>query len=268
MINGQRLSITTGSLNRLEPLKKALATWLAHPEPDEIIIVDWGNKIPLLESLCEFSDPRIIIARAENQKYWHHSKCHNLELQLTSSKRLLRLDNDCLLGTKFFEKHMLENNNFFTGQWRDIPAGDDDKRNLSGTLYVHTSEVLAINGYNERLIHYGHEDDDLYGRLTARGLKQDYINLSTAKHIPHSNNQRYENLKIAHRLPHPIAPRQIQEKIALNVKLNLIQMNKAIATASPWTAQDHMTKWEIEQKSPRYLVCQEHQNGQLRTNSP
>ena len=87
MINGQRLTLTTGSLDRLEHLRKSLATWLAHPEPDEIVIVDWDNEVPLLRSLSDFTDPRIIVARAEGQKYWHNSKCHNLELQLATGSK-------------------------------------------------------------------------------------------------------------------------------------------------------------------------------------
>jgi len=257
MISGQRLSITTGSLNRLEPLRQSLATWLSHPEPDEVIIVDWGNRIPLLESLHDFIDPRIIIARAENQKFWHNSKCHNLELQLTSSEQLLRLDSDCLLGPTFFEKHVLENDCFFAGDWQDIPIEIDDKRNLTGTLYVHVSDVRAVNGYNERLAHYGYEDDDLYHRLAAKGLKRNNIDLSTVEHISHSDAQRYENLEIASQLPHPTASKQIREKIAFNVKRNLTQMSRTIATNSPWTTRDHMTEWRTQKMSSNYYICEE-----------
>ena len=85
MIDGQRLSIATGSLNRLEHLKQSLSTWLIAPEPDEIVVVDWGNEIPLQESLREFNDSRIVIARAEGQRHWQMSKVNNLELLLASA---------------------------------------------------------------------------------------------------------------------------------------------------------------------------------------
>ena len=257
MIDNQQLSITTGSLDRLEPLRRSLATWLDSPAPDEIVIVDWGNEIPLQESLREFSDPRIIIARAEDQVYWQNSKCHNLELQLASNPLLLRLDNDCLLKPAFFEQHMLQEGCFFAGNWRPVPT--EDKRNLSGTLYIHTAEVLAIHGYNERLIHYGYEDDDLYDRLVAKGLKRHDVNLSTLEHIPHPDQQRYARLKIAPQLS-PLRAKtseQTPDEIASAVRQELVQMSEEIAINSPWTSMDHMTRWQIEETSPNRLRCRE-----------
>ena len=259
MIDGQRLSINTGSLDRLEPLKRSLATWLASPVPDEIVIVDWGNKIPLQESLSGFDDPRIIIARAENQRYWRNSKCHNLALQLTSGERLLRLDNDYLLKPTFFERHVLKDGCFFCGNWKNIPIEMDDKRNLAGAIYARVDDVLAVNGYNERLIHYGCEDDDLYDRLAARGVMRYDIDLSTMDHIPHPDHQRYEKLEIAPRLPHPIdnTPSQIQSRIASRIKYNLTQMSRAISSTAPWSAEDRMTHWQVEETSTRRLLCRE-----------
>ena len=259
MINNQRLSITTGSLDRLKPLKLSLATWLDSPVPDEIVIVDWGNEIPLRESLAEFDDPRIIIARAEEQRYWQNSKCHNLELQLASSEQFLRLDNDYLLKPTFFDRHELKKGYFFSGNWKNVPIEVDDKRNLAGALYSYRSDVFAINGYNERLIHYGCDDDDLYDRLVAGGLKRYDIDLSTLDHIPHSDRQRYAKLEIAPKLPCPMAsaPQQVKDGIDSRIKYNLTQMSKAIASNSPWTANDQMTKWQIEETSSRRLVCRE-----------
>jgi hypothetical protein len=259
MIDGQRLSITTGSLDRLKPLKRSLSTWISSQIPDEILIVDWGNEIPLQESLKEFNDPRIIIAKAEDQRHWHNSKCHNLELQLASGERLLRLDNDCLLKPSFFEKHNLKKGCFFAGNWQTVPTKEDDKRNLTGTLYVHTTDALAVNGYNERLMHYGCEDDDLYDRLTAHGLIRHDIDLSTVEHIPHPDQQRYERLKISPKLPHPMSstPRDVQNKIANNVRCSLTRMSRIIAANSPWTSKDHMTEWIIERDSPNRLNCKE-----------
>ena len=195
MVNGQRLTLTTGSLDRLEHLQRSLATWLKHLELDEVIVVDWGNEVPLLQCLNTFTDPRVVVARAEGQEHWHNSKCHNLELQLASGEQVLRLDSDYLLGPNFFRRHELRSGCFFAGNWQQV-AASDDKRHLSGAVYAYKSDLLAVNGYNERLRHYGREDDDLYDRLVARGLKRVDLDLSTLDHIPHSHVQRYEHLKI------------------------------------------------------------------------
>ena len=256
MINGQRLTITTGSLNRLEHLRKSLATWLAHPEIDEIVIVDWDNEDPLLQSLNDFTDPRIIVAKAENQKHWHNSKCHNLELQLATGEQILRLDNDYLLGQDFFSRHELRSGCFFAGNWQTTSG---DQRHLSGAVYAYKSDLLSVNGYNERLLHYGREDDDLYDRLVAGGLRRVGLDLATITHIPHSHVQRYEHLKIAGKipsLPGKISEQQ-REKVAEQVVLNLIRISCDIAVKKPWTTRDHVTKWKTDALSPNYVTCEE-----------
>jgi N-terminal domain of galactosyltransferase len=263
MIDGQRLSITTGSLNRLDPLKRSLPTWLACPEPDEIVIVDWGNAVPLRESLKEFKDPRIIIARAEDQRYWHNSKCHNLELRLATGDLLLRLDNDCILKPTFFVNHRLQDGCFFAGNWKTVPIEVDDKRSLTGTLYIRRDNAIKINGYNERLIHYGHEDDELYERLVSNGMIRFDIDISTLEHIPHSDQQRYANLKIAPKLQPQMNKTPIHQRTrtAHDIKMSLIQRSKEIASESPWTTKDQMTRWNIKTTDANHLTCEEISNA-------
>ena len=257
MINGQRLTLTTGSLDRLEHLRRSLATWIACPELDEIIIVDWGNEVPLLQCLNNFVDPRIVVARAEGQKHWHNSKCHNLELQMASGEQILRLDSDYLLRPNFFRRHELKNGCFFAGNWQ--VASTIDQRHLSGAVYAYKSDLLAINGYNERLLHYGREDDDLYDRLVAGGLRRINLDLTTLDHIPHSHIQRYEHLKIAGKVPSPpeITSEQQREEAAEHVVLNLIQMSCDIVAKKPWTTRDRMTRWKMDVLIPNYVTCEE-----------
>ena len=257
MINGQRLTLTTGSLDRLEHLQKSLTTWTACPELDEIIVVDWGNEVPLLQCLNIFADPRVVVARAEGQKHWHNSKCHNLELHLASGEQILRLDSDYLLRPNFFRRHELKNGCFFAGNWQ--AASTINQRHLSGAVYAYKSDLLAINGYNERLLHYGREDDDLYNRLVAGGLRRIDLDLTTLDHIPHSHVQRYEHLKIAGKVPSlpENTSGQQREKTAERVVLNLIQMSCDIVAKKPWTAQDHMTRWKTDALTPNYITCEE-----------
>lgn len=262
MVNGQQLTLTTGSLDRLEHLQRSLATWLKHPELDEVIVVDWDNEVPLLQCLNTFADPRVIVARVEGQRHWHNSKCHNLELQLASSEQVLRLDNDCLLKPNFFKRHELRSGHFFTGYWQDVSTGQHiltGQQYLTGTIYAYKSDLLTVNGYNERLRHYGREDDDLYDRLVARGLRRVDLDLSTLDHIPHSHAQRYEHLKIAGKIP-PLLEKiseQQREEAAEHVVLNLIQMSSDVVAKKPWTSRDHVTKWKIEVLTPNYVTCEE-----------
>lgn len=242
MIAGKSLSITTGCHNRLDFLKRALRTWLVTVEPDEIVVVDWGNSTPLHESLDEFSgDPRLVIVRAADQKTWKNAKCHNLELQIATGDLILRLDSDCLIAPSFFAAHPMEIGLFRTVSWHAL--SDIDTTSLAGTLYAYRSDVLAANGYNERLVHYGCEDEDLYSRMTALGLRRSGLDTSTLRHISHSDHQRFENLEVF-----PAMERQHTEDYISDArnKVLLIEKSKEILTKNPWSLSDRQTSWNIK----------------------
>ena len=248
MINNRRVSIATGSLNRLEALRQSLSTWLRTTEPDEIVIVDWNNPIPLQESLKDFDDSRIKISRVIDQSYWQWSKCHNLELQLVSGDILLRLDNDCLLGKDFFDRHPLDPGVFYAGYWDRVPADSHDKIHLAGTVYAYRADLLAINGYNERLVHYGYDDDDLYDRLVKSGLRRLDVDLSTLDHIAHSDQDRLKNIRIS-----PSLSRVTDGMDVATRRLRLTMMNMDSAKRKPWSSRDKMTTWQNDGRS-NYVV--------------
>lgn len=259
MFGDKTVTITTGSMNRLEPLRQALSTWLALPEVDEVIIVDWGSNPPLSAALRDFQDPRIVIVRATDQLHWKNAKCHNLELRLASRAGLwLRLDNDTLVRNDFFSRHPYKPSRFYAVNWRSVPQEVDDKRNLAGTLFASPRDVLRVNGYNERLSHYGREDDDLYARLTLHGYQWLEIDLATVEHIPHSDKVRLQNLEIS--------PRILQEKATVEVwgvantseaKDKFIALSDKIVIEQPWTRLDKMTSWDTRQIDDRYWECKE-----------
>jgi hypothetical protein len=285
MINGKRLSISTGSLDRLEMLERTLPTWLAASEPDEIVVVDWCNAMPLRESLRRFSDPRLVIVRAIDQPYWLAAKCHNLELQTITGEVLLRLDNDVLLGKNFFTHHPLEPGSFYAGNWRTAPTYNEV--GLTGTLYVHTTDLFAVNGYNERLTSFGYDDDDLYDRLVASGLRRIDVDFETLEHVEHDFPKSYEHLKIAADLPRLKDTSAYQDlatwcwknqdtpeyrdlatwcskdqpaDLALagrQEKTYLTQESRKLSLNKPWTTRDRTTAWRTTQITRQDLECVE-----------
>ena len=119
--------------------------------------------------------------------------------------------------------------------------------------------MLSVNGYNERLLHYGREDDDLCDRLVAGGLRRVDLDLTTIIHIPHSNSQRYRHLKIAKKIP-PLPnydSKKHFEKSAECVINKLIMMSYKIIAETPWTTQDHMTRWKTDMLTPNHITCEE-----------
>jgi hypothetical protein len=236
-------------MNRTVSLRRALSTWLAIAEVDRYIVVDWGSREPLAAVLSDFNDPRLIVARAVNQKHWRNAACHNLEIQLAGdSGLLLRLDNDVLVRRDFLELRPQHPLGFYAGNWRTVPSNNDDKRNLAGTLLIELEYVRMVGGYNERLVHYGREDDDLYARLTMVGYRWHEFRLETLEHMFHSNLERFENLAVARELDELTHP-------------TLVAMSSDILRKQPWTSHDRPTQWTVERISERYWECRENAGG-------
>ena len=252
MFKDLKVVLTTGSKDRLAPLRQSLATWLQLVEVDMIIIVAWGSDEPLREALREIRDPRLNILRVVGEKYWRNSKCHNLEFRMASNSGLIfRVDNDNLVRSDFFTKHPTDPKGFHAVNWRMVPPETDDKRNLAGTLLIEPKYLWAVNGYNERLIHYGKEDDDLYDRLVALGLHWHEMDLNTLDHIWHGDSLRYENLEIASRVKELIDPTVYGQ----DEKGALTGLSDYISRTQPWTIADRMTDWNVNRVGDNYWTC-------------
>lgn len=258
-VGGHSVSITTGCMNRREFLEKSLPTWTKTAVPNEILIVDWSSERPLHDLLP--LDPRIVVVRVTDQKYWHNSKCHNLEFRLARGGIVLRLDSDYLLGSDFFARHPLSKpETFYAGNWKN--ALNSDKKSLSGTLYVRRNDLFGVNGYNERLCSYGQEEDDLYDRLSETGLERIDIDLDTLDHIPHADDLRFKHLAIVPDIPELFAKRRasllpFQQKIMNTERLFLIDRSTRIHREQPWLPTDTMTRWCVQQVAERYYECEE-----------
>jgi hypothetical protein len=221
-------------MNRSASLRWALPSWLAQPEVEEIVLVDWGSSSPLHLDLADFTDVRIRFIQVEGPRYWCAARCHNIEIIAASGENLLRIDSDVQITPKFFERHPLERDDlFWTTSW-DHCSGNDC--HLYGTVYSRRKNFLLVNGYNERLQSYGFEDDDIYHRMLAAGLKRGSADGSTMKHLPHDE---------ASRLCH------ISPEFAVETELQGIMKNNQISIDQPWNSHsDHMTSWHITQASP------------------
>ena len=259
-VNGHSVSVVTGCMNRREFLVKALPTWTRSAVPNEILIVDWSSS-ESLEKLVE-EDPRIVVVRVTDQKFWHNSKCHNLEFRLARGGIVLHLDSDYLLGPHFFQKHPLSASSFFyAGNWKKHLLSD--KKSLTGLLYVHRNQLFEVNGYNEHLNEYGHEDDDLFDRLSATGLRRMDLDYETLDHIPHSDVHRYENLRIGREVPRLYQEALDgmslfeQEVLNPNERALLIGRSERIRKEHPWTTDDRMTRWAVKPVGERYYECEE-----------
>jgi hypothetical protein len=234
------ISIVCGCMDRQMMLEQALPSWLALPEIGEIVIVDWSSPAPVRRMTLPLRDPRIRVLRVEGQRRWIASKSHNLGVRAASGDVVLRLDSDYVLEPSFLHKHPLSDGEFFSGNWRR--ARSDNERHLTGVLYVHRRHFMSVNGYNERIVTYGYEDDDLFERLEGAGLKRRDFDLDTVHHLPHDDLARTKHQDI------------------FDV-YSETERNKTLAHRHPWSAADRMTAWDCRESEDGGTVCVEAAGG-------
>lgn len=187
------VSVVTCCMNRTENLLKALPTWLALPGVHEVVIVDWNSREPVAGSLAAagIADPRVRIARVEDEPRWILSFAFNLGFRLARHERVLKVDADITLKPDYFDRNPLPEGAFVAGDWQVAQKGQE---HINGFFYIRLADLLAINGFNEYITTYGWDDDDLYGRLQHSGLKRVCVDTASIYHIPHDDTQRLGSL--------------------------------------------------------------------------
>jgi hypothetical protein len=180
-----------GVHNKHAVLRKTLPTWLAVDGVVSVLIVDWGSTIPVRDTISRH--PKLRIIRVQNETRWCLSRAINLAVfYFQFTEKILKLDADFVLETDFVRNHPLHPGMFYAGNYK--MARNENEKHLNGLVYLWRSDFIAVNGYDERIVSYGWEDDDLYSRLTARGLIRMNANTDRVRHEYHSDNERTGDL--------------------------------------------------------------------------
>jgi len=220
------VSVTTRCMNRITSLRWALPSWLACPEVNEVVVVDWSSQVPIHAELRDLTDPRILHVRVEGQTHWYAARCHNVEIAASTSEALLRIDSDVRLHPNFFQQHPLADNVFWNAWWKL----DLKQRDLAGTIYTLLKNFRLVNGYNERLMSIGYEDDDLCDRMLAAGIRRMHPRVELLEHLPHDDASRLTHVDPDHR------------EVDLN---HCIGHNEWISKKHPWCPSDRQTRWNV-----------------------
>tara|TARA_B100000287_G_C20554032_1_gene749673 strand:+ start:245 stop:967 length:723 start_codon:yes stop_codon:yes gene_type:complete len=186
-------------MNREKNLEKALPSWTDYDEINEIIIVDWSSKKPLkdnsiIQELANNS-PKIKIARVNNEPYFSLPKSYNLAASLISpaNKIFLKLDCDFQSISNEWIKQLKFKNGELDGYClRGHEGHEGVEPALSGILLINKKDFPK---YNENLIGWGHDDFNLYARITTN--RKPFPNIEKyVHHLPHTNEERTENYPI------------------------------------------------------------------------
>ena len=183
------VSVVTSARNRTENLLRALPTWLACPEVDEVVIVDWTSDEPVRAALTAagLSDPRIRVLRVEGEPRWVLSTAFNAGFRAASRDTILKADADIVLKDGFFARNALEDGVFLAGNWRDAEPGQEF---INGFFLIRRADLMKVGGFNEFITTYGWDDDDLYDRLEGAGVRRRGVDPATISHLPHDDAAR------------------------------------------------------------------------------
>jgi hypothetical protein len=183
------VSVVTCCMNRTENLLKALPTWLAHGQVNEVLIVDWCSRNPVAASLSQagFDDQRIRIVRVVDEPRWILSFAFNVGFRMARHEAILKLDADITLQPDFFERNPLQERTFVAGNWEVAEKGQE---HINGFFYIRQQDLLRVKGFNEYITTYGWDDDDIYGRFQQSGLQRICVDTRSIYHIPHDDVQR------------------------------------------------------------------------------
>ena len=221
MFDNKKVSVFTTCQNRESFLLQALPTWLAVNEIDEVVIVDWSSVVPLTDTLREHlaRDSRLVLGVVTDHRKWHLTKCGNLAISLTTGDIVFHLDADVLILPSFKPECLhLEEGHFKARYPKRSP--------LWGSFLVYRTDLLAVNGYNERIIGYAQDDEDLYDRLIGSGCRQVDMFHEYLLHLDHG------------------------EDLRLNTQTESITESlvnaRRIMREAPWTTKDRPTKWSTE----------------------
>lgn len=249
------VSVVCGVMDRSRHLSESLPTWLACPRVGQVVLVDWSSQVPIEPP----DDLRVVVVRVAGQKHWCPSKCHNLGLRLATESRVLRLDADHQLKSNFFRLHPLEAHHHFyclDQEKIDMLVGND-AIHLAGVVYAWREDLLAIGGYNERIVTYGWEDNDLVERLKAWGFRGLPLNVDALHHLPHSDDARVARQDVSHL--EGARPTSFSWAWNLGVTHRSIAANRELARNRPWSPEmgDSMTGFSVVEIKPRLFLCTE-----------
>ncbi len=211
-------------MNRHNNLRVAVKSWYQFKQITEIIVLDYGST-PALKARF-FTDPRVQLWRVEADA-WHLSRAYNIAASLASGEVLLKLDCDYLLRHTFFKQNELQPGAFIHGN----KISDE----LNGFLMVAAEDFWRVRGYNEEIVTYGYDDDDIKNRLIAAGVKLAALPVGAVTHMPHS-----DELRVAHQ------PGTDPEQSAIK--------NKVLAAQSNWGRDGKPTTATCDNGQPLHAL--------------
>jgi hypothetical protein len=180
-------------MNRDENLLRCLASWVNVEQINEIVVVDWSSKNPIIENenICNVITEKVKIIRVENESFFSLPKSYNLAYKHTNSdnKIVMKLDADYESIDHYWLsdlniKDCELNGYFLTGDHRT-------HKEHSGFILANKKDFIL---FNENFEGWGFHDQWIYEQMNKKSKHVLFSDIDKyIKHIPHSYAKRVKN---------------------------------------------------------------------------
>lgn len=199
-VSRKGVSLVSACQDKHEALRSTIPSWVAVSSVNEIILVDWSSTpahrfvVEEIDSL-RMRHPPVYVIEVRNQSNWEASRAFNVGFRAAHFSRVLKVDCDHKVRADFIANHALPKAAFYAGS-RHLERASFDE-NLRGTLFIERKHFFRCGGYDERIIEYGGQQEDLLARLGNRKLKRIDIDYNTLMQTLHEGKYEESKRRIA-----------------------------------------------------------------------
>jgi glycosyltransferase involved in cell wall biosynthesis len=160
------VNLVTPCRNRGEYLRESLPSWLACPQLQRIIVVDFNSTTPaVIDDLDDLIDERVTVVRVEDEPLWRQGRAQNIGLGLADADLILKIDADvATVDIRPYVERMAEDPTIFFKGFSKLGTS-------SGLCLAPRRRMLTVGGYHDHMSGWGGDDVDFYRRLKKRKLK-------------------------------------------------------------------------------------------------
>jgi hypothetical protein len=104
------------------------------------------------------------LAQVEGNGKFDLTRAYNLAVRHSHGSRIMELDSDNKILPDFVKMHPQVAGVFYAENWES--ARSENERHLNGVYFVDRATWARANGFDERIIGYGHDNDNLHMQLS------------------------------------------------------------------------------------------------------
>uniref|UniRef100_A0A7S2ZK38 Uncharacterized protein n=1 Tax=Rhodosorus marinus TaxID=101924 RepID=A0A7S2ZK38_9RHOD len=162
-------SVVAACKDGADSVVAALKNWLAVRGVDEVVLVDWSSKARLVDVVLQadypsiLADSRLVFVTVAGQPNWEESVASNVAILMASRSHVFKVGCDTLVPPDFLTTHRMEGDVLYRASSEE--SSHIQSPDTVGLIYGKRVDLIAVNGYDERIASFGYADIDLALRV-------------------------------------------------------------------------------------------------------